>query len=121
MLDLKLRSSDQDNTEPFRLDSTYMEYAIYVLFKIDIMNHIKTKASLAKNFHIQPSEVDMMPMWEYELFMKALNDLVKEENDNQQKEMDKYNINDYKKMSNPSNISKYTHGKMPSMPSIPKF
>lgn len=62
-----------------------------------------------------------MPMWEYELFISELNNQVKEENDQQQKEMDKYNINDYKKMSNPSNISKYTHSKIPNMPSVPKI
>ena len=118
-MDRKLRSSDQD--KPFVLDNSYIEYSIYALFKIDIVNNIKTKAVLAKNFHIQPSEIDTMPMWEYEIFIKAINDLVKEENDQQQKEMDKYNINDYKKMASPSNISKYSQGKMPSMPSIPKF
>ena len=61
----------------------------------------------------------MMPMWEYELFIQYLNEAVKEDNDKQQKEMDKYNIKDYKKYSDPSKIGKnYPIPKMPSMPSI---
>ena len=88
---------------------------------MDLIHLIKTKAILSKNFHIQPSEIDEMPMWEYELFIQYLNDAVKEENDEQQKEMSKYNIDDYKKMSNPNSMQKMTHPKMPTMPPIPKF
>ena len=114
-----LRNSDQDKY----LDNTYIEYAIFGLWRIDLINFVKTKASLSKNFHIQPTEVDKMPMWEYELFLTYLNDLVKEENDQQKSEMDKYHINDYMKRTNPTNMSKMTNPKMPnySMPKIPKF
>lgn len=108
---------DQDK----KLDSSYIEYCIFSLFKIDVVNFIKTKASLAKNFHIQPSELDSMPMWEYELFISELNNQVKEENDQQQKEMDKYNIPDPKKLSNPSSVMKSYGGNIPKMPKVPKF
>lgn len=79
------------------------------------MHLIKMKATLAKNFHIQPSEIDKMPVWEYELFIQYINDEVKEENDKQQKEMDKYNINDYRKMSDPSRMQKMSQQQMPKM------
>lgn len=82
------------------------------------MNLIKIKALLAKSFHIQPSEIDNMYMWEYELFMQHLNDAVKEDNEAQQKEADKYNLNDYKKLSRPDSIQKMTQPKMPTMPSM---
>ena len=110
---------DQDNT-PFRLSQAYIEYGIFALWKIDVINLIQIKASLAKNFHIQPSEIDQMPMWEYELFIEEMNKQVKEENDKQQSEMDKYHINDY---TNPKNFSKMTQPKMPSMSTmkIPKY
>ena len=85
------------------------------------VNFIKTKASLAKNFHIQPSELDSMPMWEYELFISELNNQVKEENEQQQKEMDKYNIPDPKKLSNPSSMMKSYSGNIPKIPKVPKF
>lgn len=62
-----------------------------------------------------------MPMWEYELFISELNNQVKEENDKQQKEMDKYNISDPKKLSNPSNMMKSYSGNIPKVPNMPKF
>lgn len=126
ILDLRLRSSVQDNS--FKLDGGYLERAIITLFKIDLINYIKNKAALAKNFHIQPSELDKMPTWEYEYFMMALNDMVNEENDEQKKEMAKYNIEDYKKMANPKNYQNAAQPKMPSVsmpniqtPKMPKF
>ena len=68
---------------------------------------------------MQPSEVDNMAMWEYEMFIKYLNDMVKEENDDQQKKMDVYKINDYLRMAKPSNMSKMTP-KIPTV-NIPKM
>lgn len=82
------------------------------------MNFIKTKAILAKEYHIQPSELEQMPVWEYELFVKEINEIVKEENEKNKQEMDKAGINDAKKMSNPSYISKMQRDAMPKMPEI---
>lgn len=84
------------------------------------MNLISIKASLAKNFHIQPSEIDAMPMWEYEIFIGEMNKQVKEENKQQQDEMDKYHIKDY---TNPNKMNKMMHPTQPKMPSVsmPKF
>jgi hypothetical protein len=59
-----------------------------------------------------------MPVWEYEIFMKELNDIIKEENEKQQKEMDKAGIKDAKKMSDPKNIQRMQNSAMPKMPSI---
>lgn len=84
---------------------------------MDILSLIKVKASLAKNFHIQPSEVDNMPMWEYELFIQALNNEINEENEKQQKEMDKYDVKSYMKMASPKNISKMTSPSQFKIPS----
>ena len=98
-----LRSSDQDNED---FGSSYIEYNIFNLIKIDLIYLIKTKVSLAKEFHIQPSEIDKMSMWEFNLFVKYLNDAIKDENEQQKQEMDKYNINEYSKMANPKNIQK---------------
>ena len=71
------------------------------------MNFIKIKSILAKEFHIQPSELDKMPAWEYELFIKEINKSVQEENERNQKEMDKAGYDKIQKMSD---------FKMPSMP-----
>lgn len=136
MLLLRQRSSVQDNSTNFdshtidntiveRIDNSFIEKAIISLWMIDIRNLVTNKVQLAKNFHIQPSEIDKMPMWEYEMFMKILNEIVDEDNKKQEKDMDKYEINKYKKMTNPSNMNKMMNPKMPSMPNInistPKF
>ena len=71
-----------------------IEKAIFSLFRIDVINLIRNKVSLAKNFHIQPSELEIMPMWEYELFMDELNNRIKEE------KAKKYDIDKYKNMAN---------------------
>lgn len=99
---------------------------IFSLFKIDIINFIKVKAILAKEFHIQPSELEQMPAWEYELFMKEINAAVKEENDRNKQEMDKAGIDKAQKMSNPNAIAKMQKASMPKvpdikMPSMPKL
>lgn len=113
-MNLRQRNSVRD-----KLDNTYIEFAIYGLWKINVVNLINTKAGLAKNFHIAPSELETMPMWEYELFMKALNEHIKEENAQNEGEMAKYDMNKYQKMAqNPQKM-------MPKMlnmnMSLPKF
>jgi hypothetical protein len=70
------------------MNNSFIEVSIMYLFKIDIKNYIQIKAILAKQFHIQPSELDNMPVWEYEIFVGEINDMVKEErkNDSEQYE-----------------------------------
>jgi len=91
---------------------------IFSLFKIDIINFIKVKAILAKEFHIQPSELEQMPAWEYELFMKEINNAVKEENERNKQEMDKAGIDKAQKMSNPNAIARMQKSAMPKMPDM---
>jgi hypothetical protein len=86
--------------------------------KMDIMSLINIKASLSKAFHIQPSEIDNMPMWEFEFYIKKINELVEEENDKQQQEMDKHNIKDYQKYANPKNLSKMAQPQMPNFNNV---
>ena len=97
---------------------------MFSMFKLDLINYVKVKTTLAKEFHIQPSEIDKMPAWEYEMFMQELNRMVKEENEKHKKEMDASGIENAKKMSDPRYISKQQKQmmpKMPSMGSIPKL
>ena len=103
------------------MDNSFIEVAIFSLFKINIINLIKVKVSLAKEFHIQPSEIDNMSFWEYELFMKELNSVIKEENKRQESEMEKSGYGDIKKMSNYKNIERQYKSSMPKMPPMPKI
>lgn len=107
------------------LDDTYLEKVLFGLFQIDINVLIINKVQLAKNFHIQPSEIDKMVMWEYEMFMKEMNEIVKKENKEQKTEMDKYDIKGMQQMANPKNMSKmmpkapdFSGMKMPNMGSM---
>lgn len=68
----------------------------------------------------------MMPAWEYELFIKEINKSVKEENERNQKEMDKAGYDKIHKMSDPKYLERMQKQSMPKMsdfkmPSMPKF
>lgn len=105
-----------------KIDNSFIELGLFNSIKLDIVNLVTTKASLSKNFHIQPSEIDKMPMWEYELYVQQLNELIKDENDHQKKEMDQYHINDYLQSAHPKNIQKMVQTpKMPDMPKMPSM
>lgn len=86
------------------------------MWKIDVVNLIKVKVSLAKEFHIPPGEIDNLYWWEYELFIKELQERVQEDNDKQKAEMDKYHLNDHM-----DNIRKGNYNKPLSMPKIPSI
>lgn len=103
------------------IDNSFIESAIFGLFKIDLINYIKVKSILAKEFHIQPSEIDAMPAWEYELFMKEINNAVKEENERNQKEMDKVGLDKAQKMSDPKYAQRMAQNQMPKMPKMPQL
>lgn len=108
----------QDNLS---LDNTHIESAIFNLFRIDILNYIKIKSILAKEFHIQPSEIDNMPAWEYELFMKEINNAVKEENDRNKKEMEKAGYDKIQNINDPKHMNNMQKQYMKSMPNINSF
>lgn len=94
---------------PDKLDNTFIESAIFGLFKLNLVELIKMKAILGKQFHIQPSEIDKMMYWEYEIYCRHLNELVENENNQQKGEMSKYHVDEFMNRSNPNNM------KMPGM------
>lgn len=60
---------------------------------------------MTKEFHISPLEIDKMMMWEYEMWLEALNNQIKEENEQQKQESEKYDIQKYQNMAkNPSKL-----------------
>lgn len=102
-------------------DATYFESAIYALFRIDVVDFISLKAQLSKAFHIQPSEIDRMPYWEFELYIKELERLTKEEKDQQEEEMKKSGAKDAMKMAKPGYMQKMMQSSQPKMPKIPNM
>ena len=71
----------------------------------------------------------MMPAWEYELFMKELNNAVKEDNKRNEQEMNNSGYKDVQKMANIKNIERMQRNmgkpmsvnKLPNGMSIPKL
>ena len=45
---------------------------------------VQNKAQLAYSCRTQPSEVDRMPYWEYELYMKSMSKIIEDENKRQE-------------------------------------
>ena len=68
--------------------------------------------------HLQPTELDLLPFYEYEYTLEIYNDLLKERNKNEEKQTqetsDKYNMDGLK--SQASRTMK--NMKTPSMPQI---
>ena len=105
------------------LDSTkanYLEVAIYATFRVDILDLISLKAQLSKAFSIQPSEIDRMPFWEFELYVREIEKLVKEENRQQEDNFNKSGGKDAMKFAkDPSKMMQSSQNMMPKMPFMP--
>lgn len=86
------------------------------MFRIDPADLISAKAQLSKEFSIAPSEVDRMPFWEFELYIKSLERLAKEERDQQEDQLKRSGAKDAMNMANPGKIQKMMS--QPKMPNI---
>lgn len=79
-----------------------------------------------EKLHVQPTELDMLPYYEFEYTLEIYNEIIKERNDEEKKQNqdaeDKYNLGGMQK--NATNMTKNMSGyKPPSMPkiSMPRF
>lgn len=70
---------------------------------------------MSKQFHIAPTSFNDMYYWEFEIYMRYINDLVKEENDAQKAEMDKYGVSDMMTNMKNGKLMKNMTPKMPTM------
>jgi len=90
------------------------------MYRVNLRNLVKNKLTIAKDWNIQPSEIDRMPYYEYEEFLEEINKRNKEEEKRQKNQEKAQSVprmpspNDYAKtMSNMSS-------KLPKV-SIPNF
>lgn len=67
-----------------------MESVTYSLFLVDIRNLVRNKLNICKEYHIQPSEIDRMPFYEYEYMLEDINADIKEQEKRQKEEEKKY-------------------------------
>jgi hypothetical protein len=76
-----------------------------------------------EKLHVQPSELDMLPYYEYEYTLEIYNDIVKERNEDEKKQNrnteDKYNVNGMQKNMT-KNMSSYKNPSVPKI-SMPRF
>lgn len=104
-----------------------MESALYSLFQIDVRNLVKNRLYIAKEYHIQPSEVLNMVFFEYEYMIEDIKEHQKEREAQQEKEEKEQQMMT-RQMKNPygsgfkmPSMPNYGNMKAPSMPSMPNF
>ena len=117
---------DDPNKEYLRyldISQPILETSVIKLFQIRLLQLIKNKVALAKNFYISPSEIDRLYYWEYEYLLEEVNANIKAENERQEKENGKYgDMNPRSMMRNASSMMPKTSGfSAPKIPSIPSF
>ena len=62
---------------------------VYAIFRIDVEQMYKNFLYICKDYHLQPSEINKMPYYQYELYLEEIKAVQKEqekENERQEKE-----------------------------------
>lgn len=128
---LNILSSGLDNLyTPQEIKNSYMKYidtsqpilefSVIKLFQVNLLQLIKNKVGLSKNFNIAPSEIDRMYYWEYEYMLEEVNNNIKSENERNEKEQAKYDNMNPRSMMNSmrSSLPKTPSISIPKMPSF---
>ncbi len=68
---------------------------------------------IAKNYHIQPSEIDNLPYYEYEMYLEEINIIAKKEEEQNEKQNEQYA--DMQSSMNPQKMMQQAQQSMPSM------
>lgn len=92
------------------------------MYLVDIRNLVRNKLNICKEYHIQPSEIDRMPFFEYEYMLEDINKDIKEQ-EKRNKEQEKQQQAAMGSMPNYKNMMNGMSNSMPkfSMPSMPKL
>lgn len=88
---------------------------LYGLYRINLENLVKNKIYISKEYHIQPSEVDKMQFFEYEIYLEQMNLIAKQQEEEQKKQQEKYG--DIQSAMNPSKMMNNMNRNM-KMPSF---
>jgi len=97
-----------------------MDQALYSLLRVNLKNLAKSKLYICKDWHIQPSEIDKLPYYEYEWMIEYINEDYKEQEKRSKEEQKQYDSMK-KGMPNMNNIMKgYQQPTLPKI-SLPKF
>ena len=97
-----------------------MEQALYSMLRVNLRNLVKNELYICKEWHIQPSEIDKLPYYEYEWMIDEINEHNKEQEKRSKQEQEQYDSMK-KGMPNMNNIMKgYQQPTLPKV-SLPKF
>ena len=93
------------------------------MYQVSTENSVKNNLYICKDYHIQPSEINKMPYYQYEIILEEINAIVKEqekERDRQEKEHAAMQKN-----MNPASMMNSMNRNMPNMNmpkvNVPKF
>ena len=97
-----------------------MDQALYSLLRVNLRNLVKNELYICKEWHIQPSEINKLPFYEYEWILEYINEDHKEQEKRSKEEQKQYDSMK-KGMPNMNNIMKgYQQPTLPKV-SLPKF
>lgn len=83
------------------------------MWSIDVRNLVKNKLLICRDWHIQPSEIDKMPYYEYETYRDTIQEIVKKEEEERKRREKEQKSNTPK----PPNMNSFKPPKV----SIPRF
>lgn len=90
-----------------------MESAVYLQWQINLKSLVQSKLVIAREYHIQPSEIDALPYFEFEAYKDEISATAKKEKEEQEKREKEYSSSKFK-------TPKVQTPKMPKV-SIPKL
>ena len=94
---------------------------IYSLFQVDIRSSVRNDLAIAREYHIQPSELRQLQYWMYELYLEEIS----ETNKREAKEREEQEKEQQSKMPTIPNMSQLQSKYMPNFNSsnfqIPNF
>ena len=91
---------------------------IYLTYRVDVRNLVRNKLYICRDYHIQPSEIEKLPYYEYEYMLEDINQIQKEQEEEQKKQQEQTD-NMYVNM-NPSRMMSDISSQM-KMPSMSNF
>ena len=93
-----------------------MESALYSMWSIDVRNLVQNKFVICREYHIQPSEIDRMYMFEYEYLLEDIKKYNKQQEEQRKKDERSHNY----KTPNMSQMMSSAQNSIPKI-SVPKF
>lgn len=91
------------------------------MYRIDVRNLVKSKLFICRDYHIQPSEIEKMPYYEFEYMLEDITQITKEQQKQQEEQEKQYAEQQH--MYNPKAMMSSMQNSMPkmSMPAMPKI